>query len=260
MALLVGLMLGEDAAQISLASLGGAVGLFAFASGQFLAAHGHAGAVGADIHDWGAAKARLRLPLLPRLGVGSNPLRHALDLTGRNLNAARLGQMLLGLLIARLVGSLQAEQPGQSRRITHFQTKSRIGRITALLFALVVIVVALQIKAAKETLDLQALTAFALFTRFGRVSRVDSVGRPLQQASYQRAGGFENGRAHQELQFLHQFAFRPLAFKTRHQLLDFFFLGEKNVRGAVFFLKPASRSARLCSATNRTYCWINCSN
>jgi len=145
-----------------------------------------------------------------------------------------------------------------STTLTAFQAQSRIRRRVALLFALVIIIVPIQIKAAEEPLDLQALTAFALFAGFGRLRRIGPVGGSLQKAFDDRVGRFENGRAHQKLQFLHQLAFRLLVLDTQHQLLDFCFLGDENVRCEVFFLKPASRSARLCWATSVTYCSIKC--
>src|SRR5437879_12387761 len=79
-AFFVGLVLGEDAAQISLPGSGSSVGLFALASGQFLPAHGHPGAVAADVQDWRVTGARLGLALLPSLGVLAHPLHHALYL------------------------------------------------------------------------------------------------------------------------------------------------------------------------------------
>src|SRR5438876_3237517 len=63
MAFIIRPMLGKNTAQINLAGLGSAVGLFAFASGQLLGAHGHTGAIGADIHNRRVAAAWLGLPL-----------------------------------------------------------------------------------------------------------------------------------------------------------------------------------------------------
>ena len=71
MAFLVNPMLSKDAAQIELPALGLAVGLFTAPSGQFLQHHGHAGAIGTDIHNGRIAPARLRWPFLPGLGAAS---------------------------------------------------------------------------------------------------------------------------------------------------------------------------------------------
>src|SRR5882724_10180340 len=80
-------MLGEDTAQIGRAGLGGAVGLFARTSLQFLLAHGHTGSVGTDVHDGRITGTRQRRALLPGLRLGANSLHHTLNLPCRNLDA-----------------------------------------------------------------------------------------------------------------------------------------------------------------------------
>ena len=104
-------MLRENATQISHAGLGLAVGTFAGPAFQFLLAHGHARSVAAEIHDggrWSAGQRHQGLALLPGLRAGTHALDQPLDLAGRNRNAASVFQMLLGLLVAGLIGSFQA--------------------------------------------------------------------------------------------------------------------------------------------------------
>ena len=256
MAFFIAFVLGEHAAQISLARLGRAVGLFAFASRQFLPAHGHSGAIAADIQNARIPSTRLAGALLPGLRLGSHPLHHPLDLPGGYLNAARLGQMVLGLLEARFIRPFQTDQPGQSRSISDFQAQGGVGRIMPLFFAGMVIVIAPDGEAAKETLHLKGFPAFALFARFGLEGGVAAVGGLLQQHPDQRAGGLENGSAHQHFQLLHQLPAGLLILKMGHQPLDFLILGQEDFGCGRFFLKPDSRSARVLSTMSWTYCAI----
>src|SRR5713101_1638109 len=113
-------VLGEDAAQISLPGFGSSVGLFALASGQFLPAHGHPGAVAADVQDWRVTGARLGLALLPSLGVLAHPLHHALYLPGGDFDATSLSQVTLGLFISVFIIPFHTAQPCQSRLVAHF--------------------------------------------------------------------------------------------------------------------------------------------
>ena len=63
----------------------------------------------------------------------------------------------------------------------------------------------------------------------------------------QRVGGFENRRAHEDFQLGDRVSLDRLCLKTGNQLLDFLVLGQKDLGGEVFFLKPVVRSARVCS-------------
>src|ERR1035441_10383758 len=127
MALFIHAVLGEDAAQIRLAGFGGSVGLLAPPSGQLFAAHGHAGAIAADIHHRRVAPGGLSWSFLPGLRLLSHPLGHALDLPGRDMDAAGFCQMLFRLWVARFIGALQTHQPGQSGRVTDLQTQGGVG-------------------------------------------------------------------------------------------------------------------------------------
>lgn len=101
------LMLGENTAEVRHAGFGGAVRLFSLASGQLLPAHGHAGGISADVElgcGFGFWQRLPGLALLPSLGVPANELHQALDLPGRELNPARLAQVVFGLLVAAFIG------------------------------------------------------------------------------------------------------------------------------------------------------------
>ena len=164
---------------------------------EFLLAHRGAGAVGADIEHRRlipCALLRLHLPLLPRLGGLAHLLHHPLNLAGRHRNAPGLRQMQLRFLIAGFVGPLQTEQPGQRRGVAAFQTQRRIGRVMPLVFAGVIVVVALQLKVAKESLDLHADPLLEHLAGLGLVGGVDLIDRGLEQVAHQRVGRFENRR------------------------------------------------------------------
>jgi hypothetical protein len=88
----------------------------------------------------------MHFPLLPGLGSLTHTLHQALDLTRRDVNAAGLGQVQLGLLVTGFIGPFQTENPGQSRRVTSFQTQRRIGGIVPLPLAFVIVIVPLQFK------------------------------------------------------------------------------------------------------------------
>src|SRR5712664_4362258 len=97
MALFIGAVLGEYAAQVSLAGLGLAVGLLAAPSLQFLGHHRHTCAIGTHIQNGRVAFAGLALAFLPGLGALPHALDHALNLPRRYHDAAGPFQMPLGL-------------------------------------------------------------------------------------------------------------------------------------------------------------------
>ena len=110
--------------------------------------------------------------------------------------------MLLGFLIAGLISAFQADQSGQRGAIRTFQTQGRIGRIMALLFAVVIIIVALQFETAEDTLHDQRLSALACLPCFGLIRCIDAVGASLKKIGHQRIGRFEHRRAQQYFHFL----------------------------------------------------------
>jgi hypothetical protein len=201
-AFFIGLVLGKDAAQIRQARLGAAIGLFASAPRQFLLTHGYPGPVRADIHNGHGAAAGLSFPFLPSLGRLSHPLDQALNLPCADPDAAGFQQMVFGFLVTGLVGSLQATQSRQRGRATHLQPQRRIGRIMSLLFAFLVVVVALQFAGAKDALDAEAGPPLVVLARLGLVGGINAVGSSLQQESHQCIGRFVNRRAHQHLHLL----------------------------------------------------------
>ena len=109
-----------------------------------------------------------------------------------------------------------------------------------------VIVIALQFECAKDALDLETDPSLRLLTRLGLVGGVNSVSRRLQEQSDQRIGGFEKSGAHQHFQLLDGHPIGLLSLEARHQLLDFLVLGQEDLGGEVFFLKPVANSARVC--------------
>ena len=168
------------------------------------------------------------LALLPDLGAATHALDDPLNLPCRDGNAARLLQMPLGFLVSRLIGSFQTYKLGQGRRISHFQTQRRVDRIVALILALVVVIIPLQLEAAKNPLNPNRFPAFARLPSVRLVMGVDAVGGLLKQPANQRVGRFENRRAHQDFQLGDGVSVERLRFETGDQLLDFFFLGEED--------------------------------
>src|SRR5437868_13498075 len=96
MALVIDLMLRENATQVGHPGLSLAVRPFAFPALQFLWAHGYTRGVAAEIHDGCRVGARQRyqcLARLPDLGVGTHRLYQPFELPGRHLTTAGLLQM-----------------------------------------------------------------------------------------------------------------------------------------------------------------------
>src|SRR5690348_13033465 len=181
-------MLGKDAPQIGRAGFGATICLFAGPAYQLFFAHGHTGGVGAYVQDGGITGAGLGWALLPSLSLGSNSLHYALDLAPVHVDAAGIPEVVLGLLVAGLVGPLQADQLGQRRGTGPFQTQSRIGRIMPLFLARVVVVIALEREGTKDALHLKGLPALAVLARPGLVGRVDLVGGSLEEKGHQLVG------------------------------------------------------------------------
>ena len=136
------------------------------------------------------------LAFLPDFGAATHSLNNPVNLPRRNADAAGLLQMPLRFLVGRLIGSFQTDELGQSGRITHLQAQRGVDRIVALILALVVIVISLQLEAAKNSLNPNRFAALARLSGLGLVLGVDSVGGLLEQPADQRIGGFENRRAH----------------------------------------------------------------
>ena len=246
MTFFIAFVLGENAARIRRAGFGAAIGLFAGAPHQFLLAHGHPGAIPADVHDGHGAAAGLSPPFLPLLRRLSHPPHCPLDWARTDLDAAGFQQMVLGLLATGCAGSLQAHQPSQRRRVAHLQTQRRIGRAVPRLFAFMVVVVPLQFEATKQAIDLEAFPSLAWLARLGLAGAIDPIGGPLQQPAHQRVGRLEDRGAHQRFQLLDGHPVGRRRLEARQQLLDFPVLGQEDFRRAVFFLgsKRVVRASR----------------
>src|SRR2546425_1186773 len=255
-ALLVNLVLSEHASQVRLVGLGGAIALLACSSFQLLAHHRHAFAFRADIHNGSVARARLSRALLPTLRVLSDAPNDSLNLPGRDFDTASLLQVPLGFEVGRLIGSLQAEEFGQGWSVADFQTQTRIGRIMALFFALVIIVVAAEPKTSEDSLQLNTFPTFSNLPGFGLISRIDALSSLLEQPAHQFIGRFENRRAHQNLQLSNLLSMRLTGLKGGNQLLDFLLLAENDLGGEFFF--ESAMVLRVCSMTESAYWVVNC--
>ena len=120
----------------------------------------------------------------------------------------------------------------------------------ALLFARVIIIITRQFEAAEHPLRQETFPPLARLARLGLVGGVHAIHRLLQEQAYQFIGGFENGRAHQQLQLGDRIALHRLGVELRDYLLDFLFLGQEDPeRGRLFFFEPAARSSRVCAIT-----------
>src|SRR5207247_863672 len=256
MALFVGAVLGEHAAQIDLAGLGFAISLFASPSLQLLRHHGHARPISTHIHNGRIAPARLGWPFLPGLSAAAHALNDSLNLPRRHADAASLLQMPFGLQVGRLISAFQANELGQSWCVADLQSQCGVGRIMAPVLARVIIVIPSYRKAAEDPLRLDGFPAFAHFPGFGLVGSINAVGRLLKQPANQVISRFENGRAHQHLQLSDSSSFWGLGFKLGNQALDFFVLGQEDFRWNFFFFEPAI-CWRVSSMTKSAYCSVS---
>ena len=123
-----------------------------------------------------------------------------------------------------------------------------------LLFAFMVVVVALQCEGAKDAIDSEVGPPLVMLARLGLIGGVDALSSSLQQESHQCIGRLVNRRAHQHLHLLDRHPVRLGRLEAGHQLLDFLILSQEEFGRGVFFFEPASRSARVCAATSATYC------
>ncbi len=72
--------------------------------------------------------------------------------------------------------------------MTGFQPQRRIGGIMALVLALVVIIIPLQLKGAKQAVNLEAGPSLGLLAGLGLIGRINAVGGLLQKESHQGVG------------------------------------------------------------------------
>jgi len=87
----------------------------------------------------------------------------------------------MGLLVAGFIGSFQAHQPGQCRRLAGFQAQRRVGRVMPQELALMIVVITLQFERPEEALEGDLHAALALTTRFGLASGIAPIGQLLEQ-------------------------------------------------------------------------------
>jgi hypothetical protein len=100
----------------------------------------------------------------------------------------------------------------------------------ALFLAFVVVVIALQFKAAEETVNRDRLPGLALLARLGLIGGIDPVGGALHQMAHQGSGRLEDGGAHQTFQLLNGYPLGFLSLEAGDQLLDLLVLGQEDVR------------------------------
>lgn len=248
MALLIPFVLGEDATEINLAGLGTAVGLLARAACQFVFAHGHTGAVAADIHDGGVAWIGRSFLFGPGLGCGANPLNGALNLPGGNLDAAGFLQMFLGFLETGFVGALQAEQAKKRGSAAGLQRQRRVDRSVSALILGLVIVGAGQDAWAENALDLDWNASFEVHPRLGLIFAVDLIGGIAQQSLENFARRFKKSGAEEQLQIAQGQPVGRTGGKSINYASDFLVFGERELAWALFFFfEWAAISARVLS-------------
>jgi hypothetical protein len=143
---------------------------------------------------------------LPGLRAATDALDNPLHLSRRNDHAAGPLQRPLGFQGGRLIGAFRTNEFGQGRRVTDLQAQRGVRRTMPLLLAWVMVVIPLQVEATKNPLRLDGRPALALLPRLGLVTGIGLIGGSLQQAAHQRISGWENRRAHQDLQLGHGLA------------------------------------------------------
>ena len=226
-------MLCEGTSQVNLAAFGFAIGLLALASEQLFRDHRYARTIGAQInHGRIAALAFAGLcgAFLPLLRGRTNALNHPLNLTGRNANPPGLFQVPFGFEVGGLVGAFQAEQFGQRRRVAHFQSERSVGRIMALLFARMIVVITVQWEMPENPLGSNSVPALALFSGLRLVSGVDPVDGLLEHPAHQLIGALEYRSTYQNLQLGHRDPSGLGGLEAGHHLLDFLVLGQEDFR------------------------------
>ena len=262
MAIFISLVLGKDAPQVNRARFGRAIELLASSALQFLLAHGHARGIGTDIEDGHRLALRQRpggTALLPLLGRRSNVLYRALDLSGRNADAARFPQMLLSFLIAGFIGSFQANQSQQCGCFASFDAQGGIRRVMTNAFARVVIVIPLQDKGAEDAIDRERLPPLALFSGFGLVGGLDLLAAVCSRNPTRAVAGLNMAVRTSTSSCCTRHP-QGGGLESGYELLDFLFLGQEDLRGEGFFLEPAAMAARVWVITSSAYCSVRAWN
>jgi len=219
-------MLGEHAAESRHARLGLAVGSLAFAPFEFLATHWHTGVVGLNVENIGIARLGGAFLAQPFGDIRTDAQNFALDLALSHDNAPHFLQMKRGFLVAGLVGTFQADEPGQRGCVAAFQTEGLIGGMVALFLAGVVVIGAPQDRVPEDALDLDGLPTFTDFAGLGLVSGVDFVGGFLEELADKIRSGFENGVAQEFFQIGDVGTTGLGGAEGVDQLLDFLLAGE----------------------------------
>lgn len=126
-----------------------------------------------------------------------------MELPRRHVDAAGFLEVFLGLFKALFIDALQTHQAGQSRGVPAFQTQGGIGRIVPAVFLWIVVIIALQFKAAKDALHPKLHPSFVMPSGPGLVGGVDLIGATLQKVLDQNVGRLENGQPQEHFQLLH---------------------------------------------------------
>ncbi|SPF38298.1 hypothetical protein SBA1_1980003 [Candidatus Sulfotelmatobacter kueseliae] len=251
----LGIHLGlqKHTTQLGFPGFGRSIGLFAFAPGQFLLAHGHAGAVARHIHE---RAFRLVLPgLEPRRHSRSHLLHQTLDLTVADLDPGILKEVLAGFCI-RVFSRRAIHHPRQRRSVGAFQTQGGIGRTMAP--GPLTIIVAQDVNGAEKSGDLQVAALHQPLWDCGLESSVKLVHHRLDNRLEQLAGRLEN----QGPKLLLEDQQALLARRLIQELLDISsgFLLERRLDFVPFFFESVEASARVMATVASTNCPANCSN
>lgn len=167
---LIGLGLGEDAAQLGFARPGGSILLLAFATGQFLGHHWHAGGIDFYVQDrnglWIGGG-----PLFQRRGhFRADAIDQTMDLTARNGNPGQGQQVLAGRFVA-FPGRRPRPQAHQRRRKALHQTQGLIQRKASGAGGWRIKIRAMQFHDPQDPMHLKLPVGMAFFARTGGVVR-----------------------------------------------------------------------------------------
>jgi len=158
--------------------------------------------------------------------------------------------MFLGFLEARLVGPFQANEPEERRSAAGFQGQSGVCRRVPALFFGPVVIVAREVARAEDGLHGDRHAPFEVQARGRLILSIDPVGRLLQEALEEFAGGLEEGHAQKFFQFLQAQPVRRAGGKSVYDPLDFLALGEDKLRCVLFFFERPEIDSRVR--------WITC--
>ena len=254
-------VLGEHAPEHGHARACAAILRLALDVFEQFAPHGHARRVRADVEHAGVTGLHCATLLLLPLRSGlAHACHHARDAALLKADAAQLLQMHGSLFIAAGIGAREANHARERRGERALQPQGIVSGAASTVFASMMVVIALQLEAAKHALHLDRPASLASLASFGFVGCVNAIGSLLHQGGDELAGRFEDGGAHQFFHLSHRAGSGVALPEGVDQPLDLGLAGKVEVLGLRRFFwtvaaAPALRNARERSVRACSY-WV----